>query len=144
MNLRELCEFRLWYSTPFYLVRPFGTEEGIGWGAGEGRVSGRISGSVQWVNHPRRRSDAAMLPDADGLIQTDDGATVMFGLQGRTPTQGEDAGKQLLRVTFAAEDERYLWLNLTFAACEGVVDLSSEPYAMVARVYELVHELTLD
>ncbi len=145
MKLRELCEMRFWYTTPFHLVQPFGTEEGVGWGAGEGRVSGeRFSGSLQWVNHPRRRSDATMLPDADGVITTDDGAKIIFRLEGRTPTVGDDAGKQLLRFTFHSQEEQYAWLNLTFAVAEGVIDLSAEPYAMVARVYELVHDLRLE
>jgi len=55
-----------------------------------------MAGQVRWVNHPRRRSDGRMLPDASGIVQTDDGARVMFRMQGRTVfgtnPQGERKG----------------------------------------------------
>lgn len=145
MRLEHLCDMELVFQdTPglpakFLLIRPYGGEEGRGYGEGDGTVTGeRLRGRMRWVNHPCRRSDGAMLPDTYGVIQTDDGATVMFSLQGRTFFEGE-TGKQLLVTLFEAEDERYQWLNRTLCVLEGVID--AERLAMRARVYACQHEL---
>jgi hypothetical protein len=121
------------------LVRPYGGEEGTGYGEGDGMVIGpRLGGTVRWVNHPHRRSDGAMVPDAHGVILTHDGATVMFSLQGLTFFE-EGIGKQLLHALFEAEDERYQWLNGAVCVIEGVID--AERLAMRARIYACQHEL---
>lgn len=145
MRLKYLCDMDLLYRTEplsgskFVLVRPYGSEEGTGYGEGDGRVSGdRLQGAVRWVNHPRRRSDGAMLPDAHGLIWTDDGAAVMFTLEGRT-VFSENQGRQLLSVLFESEDERYRWLNNTFCVLEGAIDAAT--FTMHARVYSCVSDL---
>lgn len=122
------------------MIRPYGGEEGTGYGEGDSTVTGaKLSGKLRWVNHPHRRSDGAMLPDAHGVIFTDDGAVVMFSLQGRTFFEG-GMGKQLLLIPFEAEDERYTWLNKAFCVLEGLID--AERLSMKARVYACVHELT--
>ena len=138
MRLEPLCDFELAYTTEFVLVQPFGTEEGAAYGEGDGSVRGRVNGSVRWVNHPRRRSDAAMLPEADGLITTDDGSPVVFRLRGRTPTTGAASGAQLVCVEFVAGPP-HDWLNLVFAVGEGRVDF--ETLRALIRVFECVHEL---
>ncbi len=75
MRLEHFCDLQLAYRQEafgeFALVRPYGGQEGRGYGEGDGSVTGeKLSGRVRWVNHPRRRSDGAMLPDASGIIQT--------------------------------------------------------------------------
>jgi hypothetical protein len=137
MRLEPLCDFDLAYTTEFFLVQPFGTEEGTAYGEGDGTVSGRLNGKVRWINHPRRRSDAVMLPNTDGLIETEDGARVLFKLEGRTPTEGPKTGQQLLRLQFTAEG-KYDWLNLVFAVGEGKVDF--ERMHALIRVFECVHD----
>ena len=108
------------------MARPYGNEAGIGWGVGEGTVSGeRLTGDAKWSNHPRRRGDGAMLPNARGVITTPDGAEVLFDLQGRTvwlERDGGRVGRQLLMALFESEDERYSWLNNTVCMAEGVID----------------------
>jgi hypothetical protein len=138
MRLEHLSDFDLAYTTEFLLVRPHGTEEGAGYGEGDGTAHGRLAGRVRWVNHPRRRSDGMMLPDTAGHVQTDDDHTVLFSLQGRTPTEGPQSGQQLLRVQFQAEAP-YDWLNTVFAVAEGRVDF--ETMRALIRVYECVHDL---
>lgn len=138
MRLEHLCDFDLAYTTDFLLVQPFGGEEGAGYGEGDGTVTGRLSGRVRWVNHPRRRSDAVMLPSTDGWVETDDGSRVLFTFEGRTPTTGPQAGQQLLRVGFVAE-EPYAWLNTVFAVAEGRVHF--ETLRALIRVHECLHEL---
>lgn len=145
MRLEYLCDMELVYQeapglgAKFFLVRPFGSEEGTGYGEGDGSVTGpRLQGTLRWVNHPHRRSDGAMVPDAHGIIRTHDGATVMFSLQGRTFFEG-DIGKQTLLALFEAEDERYQWLNGALCVLEGVID--AERLAMRARIHVCQHEL---
>jgi hypothetical protein len=139
MQLEYMCDMELiyreepLYANKFLLVRPFAGEEGAGYGEGDGTVSGpQIQGALRWVNHPHRRSDGVMLPDAHGVIVTHDNAIIMFTLQGRTVFEQEQ-GKQLLSVIFEAEAESYRWLNTTFCILEGLID--SARLRMRARVY---------
>ena len=73
-----------------------------------------------------------MLPDAHGIIVTNDNAVIMFTFQGRTVFE-QGQGKQLLGVIFEAEAESYRWLNSTFCVLEGLID--GERLQMRARVY---------
>jgi hypothetical protein len=139
MQLEFICDFAIAYrETPliggkFALVRPYGGEEGTGYGEGDGTVSGpRLQGAMRWTNHPHRRNDGTMLPDAHGIIVTHDKALIMFTLQGRTIFEQEQ-GKQLLSVIFESEAESYRWLNSTFCVLEGLID--GEKLQMRARVY---------
>ena len=139
MQLEFICHMELAYreepltGDKFLLVRPYGGEEGTAYGEGDGTVTGpRIQGTLRWVNHPHRRSDGIMLPDAHGIIVTHDNAVIMFTLQGRTVFE-EGLGKQLLSVVFEAEVESYRWLNTTLCVLEGLID--NERLRMRARVY---------
>jgi len=143
MRLDFLCDLQLAYrdlpalEEDFVLVRPYATQEGSGYGEGDGTVSGpRLNGSVRWVNHPHRRSDGVMLPDTHGVILTDDRATLLFSLQGRTTFAGSK-GKQLLYMLFETEAERYQWLNTALCVVEGLI----EEAGMRAKVYVCVHDL---
>jgi hypothetical protein len=82
-----------------------------------------------------------MLPDAGGLIRTDDGGKVMFRMQGRTVfrvnEKGERKGGQLLSMLFESADERYLWLNDTVCVIEGVID--AQTMRMKFKVYACVN-----
>jgi Protein of unknown function (DUF3237) len=139
MQLEFICDMELTYreepltGEKFLLVRPYGGEEGTAYGEGDGTVTGpKIQGTLRWVNHPHRRSDGIMLPDAHGIIVTHDNAVIMFTLQGRTVFE-QGQGKQLLSVGFEAEAESYRWLNTTFCVLEGIID--SQRFSMRARVY---------
>jgi len=146
MQLEHICDMELVYQPEpltgdkFLFVRPYGGEEGAGYGEGDGTVTGsRLQGRMRWINHPHRRSDGTMLPDAHGIILTDDNAVVMFTLQGRTVFEQEQ-GKQLLSVIFEAEAEAYRWLNTTFCILEGLID--GERLQMRARVYACHSDLS--
>jgi hypothetical protein len=138
VRLEHLADMELRYTTGFWLARPYGSEEGSGYGEGEGSVTGRIEGSVRWVNHPHRRSDGTMLPDAHGVITTDAGAHIHFSLSGRTQFVGK-TGIQLLTVLFETEDDDHRWLNTSLHVLEGVVD--EKAMSMRARIFTCVHEL---
>jgi hypothetical protein len=110
------------FGQKFHLVRPFGSEEGWGYGEGEGTIKGeKLSGKIRWVSHPRHRGDGSVLPSMDGAIKTEDGAIVLFTLQGRT-VWVKGMGRQLMSVTFASDDHRYKWVNDAFCVLEGAVD----------------------
>lgn len=146
MRLEPIGTLRLAYSDEdFALVRPYGTEEGSGWGEGHGTLTGDLlSGAVRWVNSPHRRSDVVMLPHSHGRIITEDGAVILFLLEGQTPLEGDQAGQQLLRLTFETEDESHRWLNSAFVIAEGIIresDPGSERFVMHAELYRCVHEL---
>ena len=146
MQLEFVCDMELVYreepltGDKFTLVRPYGGDEGTGYGEGDGTVTGpRLRGKMRWVNHPHRRSDGSMLPDAHGIIVTHDHTIIMFTLQGRTLFD-EGLGKQLLSVIFEAEAESYRWLNSTLCVLEGLID--SERLSMRARVYACRNDLS--
>ena len=44
----------------------------------EGRSEGRLSARYRGANFPRTRTDGTLLPDFRGVLETDDGATVLF------------------------------------------------------------------
>lgn len=146
MQLEYLCAMELsyreepLYQRNFVLVRPYGSEEGRAYGEGDGTVTGPgLQGRVRWVNHPHRRSDGVMLPDTHGVIMTQDGAAILFSLQGRTLfVQGE--GQQLLTVLFETDAEAYRWLNTTICVLEGLI--GGEPPTMRARIYICRNELS--
>ncbi len=125
MRLEPLCALDLNYVGGVHLVRPYGNESGLAWGVGEGTVTGdRLGGKARWSNHPRRRGDGAMLPNARGVITTGEGAEILFDLTGRTvwvERGGESVGRQLLMTLFESADERYAWLNNTVCISEGVI-----------------------
>lgn len=56
--------------------------EGYYFFVAEGAVEGRIAGRLQAANHPRSRVDKNALPDIQGAIETEDGATVIFDWRG--------------------------------------------------------------
>jgi hypothetical protein len=145
MHLDYLCDVALAHQeNPLYgrksvMIRPYGSEEGTAYGEGDGTFTGpRLQGKARFVNHPHRQSDGNMVPDTHGVMVTDDGAAILFTFQGRTFFEGH-TGKQLLHITFEAEDERYRWLNQTLGVMEGIVD--AKTLSMRARVYLCVHEL---
>jgi Protein of unknown function (DUF3237) len=145
VRLEPLCIFDWSYDedvrvkAPGYdLISPYSSDEGIGYGEGRGAASGQINGSVVWSNYPRRRSDGRMLPNARGLITTDDGASILFELRGRTIFDDDNpSGRQNLVGWFEAQDERYRWLNDIVCIAEGRID----DHGMVIHAYAGVHEL---
>src|SRR6185437_1036937 len=104
---------------------------------GRGTAHGRISGRVVWSNYPRRRSDGRMLPNARGLVTTDDGASIFFELRGRTVFGDDGIGRQNLVGWFEAGDERYRWLNDIVCIAEGLIGEDEMQIRVYAGVLEL-------
>jgi hypothetical protein len=126
-------------------ARPFGGEEGAGFGWGEGSVSGElIHGKMRWANSPRRREDGVWTPNLRGVIWTEDGAEILISLHGQSVQEETPAGVGraiLTRVELLSEDERYRWLNTSFVVGEGEIDEGTEEWWVQAFVCvnEVVH-----
>ena len=87
----------------------------------EGRTEGRLSARYRGANFPRRRVDGALTPDFRGVLETDDGATILFAWQGYGRLA--DGGRRELvgSITHVSDDERYRWLNDRVCAVSGEV-----------------------
>ena len=108
----------------------------------DGRCDGRINGRFRGANHPRRRTDETYLPDFQGAIETDDGATILFDLRGYGRAYPAGNRQVVGTATHVSGDERYRWLNDVVCPLAGEVRASPEPGAteIVLDVAELVWE----
>jgi Protein of unknown function (DUF3237) len=111
---------------------------------GEGRVDGRVAGRFRGANHPRRRTDLTYLPDFQGVIETDDGATIMFDYRGFGRAYPEPRRQVVGVGTHLASDERYRWLNDVVCPLVGEARPEGEGMAIVLEVAELVWESPAD
>ena len=100
---------------------------------GEGRCEGRISGRFQGTNDSRRRPDGTFEPDYHGVIETDDGAAILFHLTGYG---FPDESRVTATVKHVCGDERYGWLNTTLSVVNG----DFRERSVVLDVAELVWE----
>lgn len=144
MRLEFLCEMELAYrestfGSKFVFVKPYGTDEGSGYGEGEGTVTGeKIRGAVRFVNHSHVNSGGSFQPNVDGIIKTEDGALIHLKLRGRTVEVG-GMGQPLLSAIFESGDDRYKWLNNTFCVVEGKIDFHK--FVIFFRVYSCISDL---
>jgi hypothetical protein len=106
----------------------------------EGRCDGRLAGRFRGANHPHRRTDLTYQPDFQGVIETDDGATVMFGLRGYGRAYPEPRRQVVAFATHLASDVRYRWLNDVVCAIAGEVRPGDDGVEIVLDVAELVWE----
>jgi hypothetical protein len=138
---------------PLYLVR---FSYSGGWGAdlagpdssegrffflAEGRCEGRNSGRGRGANHPNRCSDGTFLPDFQGVIETDDGAEVLFDYRGYGRAYPVGRRQIVASGTHLSENERYRWLNDSLSV--GVGEVRSQeggPTELVVEWAELVRE----
>jgi hypothetical protein len=142
MRLEPLCHFAMRYADGAW-ARPFGGEEGAGFGSGQGEITGdALRGTLRWANAPRRREDGVWTPNLRGVLRTDDGAEILVSIHGQSVQEETGAGFRraiLARLEFLSEDERYRWLNTTFAVGEGEIDEETEAWWLDVSV--CVHEV---
>ena len=99
----------------------------------EGRCAGGVSGRFRAANFPRTRVDGTLLPNFRGVVETDDGAALLFTLRGYfVPATGGLVGS----MTHVTDDERYARLNDVVCAVTGEVGTDQ----VVLDVAELVWE----
>jgi hypothetical protein len=107
----------------------------------EGHCEGRISGRFQGANHLHRRSDGTFLPDFQGVIETDDGASILFDYQGYGRAYPAGRRQIVASGTHLSEDERYRWLNDSLSVGVGEVRSQEDgPPELVIEWLELVWE----
>jgi hypothetical protein len=142
MQLRP-C-YRVTFTTPeAWSVTFAGTSgtEGQSFLIAEGRAEGRLSARYRAANFPRRRVDGALLPEFRGVLETDDGATIVLQWSGLAALD-DDGGRRLLgSLQHLSDDERYTWLNDRVFAVEGMVrPMPDGGFDVVLEVREMVWE----
>ena len=107
----------------------------------EGVCTGRIAGRFHGANHPRRRTDLTFTPDFQGVIETNDGAVVMFDYQGYGRSYPPGRRQIVTAAWHLCADERYGWLNDSLCVgCGEVRRLSDAETELVVDFSELVWE----
>ena len=85
---------------------------------GVGRCEGAITGHFAGQNRARRLKGGPFEPEYDGVIETDDGATILWHLSGYG---WPDEGRVVSTVKHVTDDERYRRLNGVLCAVNGAV-----------------------
>ena len=108
----------------------------------EGRSAGRLSARYRAANFPRRRTDGTLTPDFRGVLETDDGATVLIEWSGFARASSTGAHELVGRMTHLTDDPRYAWLNDRQCAVAGEVRPrgAGDGFDVVIDVSELVWE----
>ena len=139
--------YRVTFTTPeSWSVELEGTTgtEGQSFLLAEGRSEGRLSARYRAANFPRRRTDGALLPDFRGVLETDDGATILFAWSGLARVGSGGMRELVGSITHSTDDERYRWLNDRVGVVAGGVRPreGGEGFDVVIEVAELVWEPT--
>jgi uncharacterized protein DUF3237 len=87
----------------------------------EGRAEGRLSARYRGANFPRRRVDGTLEPEFRGVLETDDGASVLFNWEGLASLTETGMRRLIGSMQHLTDDERYRWLNDRLCAVEGEV-----------------------
>ena len=122
MQLEPL--YRVTFSTPesWSVTREgSGGAEGQSFLIAEGRAEGRLSARYRGANFPRRRVDGALEPEFRGVLETDDGASILFHWEGLASLTDTGMRQLLGSMQHLTDDERYVWLNDRVCAVEGEV-----------------------
>jgi hypothetical protein len=109
--------------------RPYGREEGAGFGQGGGEVSGELQGSVVWANYPRRREDGVWTPNLRGAITTRAADEILLSIHGQSIEEDAPGRRAILaRIELTSDAERWRWLNTCFFVGEGEIDEAREQW----------------
>jgi hypothetical protein len=140
MRLESFCQISMRYQEASW-HRPYGGDEGLGFGQGDGTVSGELEGTVAWANHPRRREDGVWTPNLRGVITTGSGEEVLLSIRGQSVEEDASGSRRaiLARIELTTEAESYRWLNTAFLVGEGEIDEERENWWLEA--YVCVNEL---
>ena len=142
MRLERL--YRATFTTPERWHTALSGEHGVeeqGFLIVDGRTEGRVSGRLRASNFPRRRVDGVQTPDFRGVLETDDGAVVLFSWHGYGRTGTGGARELVGSLTHITGDDRYRWQNVAVCAVNGEVRAQEGGgFAVVLDVWELVWE----
>jgi hypothetical protein len=116
--------YRVTFTTPeSWSVTREGADgvEGQSFLIAEGRAEGGLSARYRAANFPRRRVDGALEPAFRGVLETDDGATILFHWDGLVRLAPSGMRELLGTMFHVTDDDRYRWLNDRVCAVEGEV-----------------------
>jgi hypothetical protein len=110
--------------------RPYGGEDGLGFGQGDGTVSGEREGTVAWANYPRRREDGVWTPNLRGAISTEGGDEILLSIHGQSVEEHPPGHRRaiLVRLEPTTDAESWRWLNTCFLVGEGEIDEEREAW----------------
>ncbi len=108
----------------------------------EGRCEGRVAASLRASNFPRRRTDGTLLPDFRGVLETDDGATILFSWNGFGRIEADGVRQLVGAMTHVSDDDRYSWLNDVICAVCGAVQprAGGNGFTVVVETSQLIWE----
>jgi hypothetical protein len=100
------------------------------------------SARLRAANFPRRRVDGTLTPDFRGVLETEDGATILFAWQGYGRAGAGEARELVGSVMHETGDPRYTWLNTAVCSLAGEVRPRPDGtgFDVVYEVSELVWE----
>ena len=117
-----------------HFTYPAGWEVGLegGWQQhfylAEGSCEGALSGRFHGANFPLRRTDEGPFrPDMHGVIETDDGATIMFECRGYGRAHPVGARQIVGAILHVSDHPDYRRLNDAVCVCVGEVRSSADP-----------------
>ena len=147
MRLEPLYRIRFTYPEAWMVALEGGWEQHLY--LAEGRCEGSISGRFRGANFPRRQgATGPFRPDFRAVIETDDGATIMFEWHGygRAYPPGR---RQIVGAVFHLSDaESYSRLNDVVCVCVGEVRAAADPEHrgpdLVVDVAELIWQPIAD
>jgi hypothetical protein len=143
MRLEHLYRIRFSYPEGWAVELEGGWEQHLY--LADGHCEGEISGRFRGANFPRRRTAAGpFCPDLRAVIETDDGATVMFECHGYGRSYPAGRRQIVGTVLHLSDADRYRRLNDVVCVCVGEVraaeDTDHRSPALVMDVAELVWE----
>jgi hypothetical protein len=114
VRLEQLYRIRFSYPEHHYVRAP----SFLGAFFAEGRCEGSLSGRFRGMNHPSLLPGDLYVPSFQGVIETEDGATIGFDLDGFG--RPRDYGREVVaRIVHSTEDERYARLNDALCVVAG-------------------------
>ena len=147
MRLEHLYRIRFAYTEGWDVELEGGWEQHLY--LAEGRCEGSVTGRFRGANFPQRRTARGpFVPDFRAVIETDDGATIMFESHGYGRAYPPGRRQIVGSVLHASDSERYRRLNDVVCVCVGEVraaeDPSQESPDLVMDVAELIWEPVAD
>ena len=143
MRLAHLYRVRLTYPEGWEVELEGGWQQHLY--LADGRCEGTVAGRFRGANFPLRRTpEGPFCPDLRGVIETDDGASIMFECHGYG--RAYPAGRRQIvgSVLHLSDSDRYSRLNDVVCVCSGEVRASNvsdqESPHLVMDVAELIWE----
>lgn len=127
VTMKRLFEIELQYKPEMAPVSPATGKIGEYIGSGEGCAKGKVRGTVHWDLF-EKQEDVICESNLRGLIETQDGATILFDTLGffrRPDKPGDQTWVNAAAVRFETADERYAWLNTLIGIWQGVFDMGT-------------------